>query len=89
MGFDIFYLLGLLVIWWGNIEQILKLRRTRSTKSISLRWPIAIFISISIRLPRAFFSEYWVWGYGYLISFILCLILLCFALYYRKKYPRR
>ena len=89
MGFDIFYLLGLLVIWWGNIFQILKIRRTRSTKSFSMGWIIALVISIGIRLPRAWTSEYWVWGYGYLISFALCLILLCFALYYRKKYPRR
>ncbi len=89
MTLDIFYILGLMVIWIGNIHQIQKLRRTKSTKSLSLMWIVAIFISIGIRLPRAFFSDYWVWRYGYVISFVLISVLVGFAIYYRRRYPRK
>ena len=89
MSFDILYILGLLVIWAGNVVQIRKVVKTRSTKSISIPWVIAIFLSIAIRLPRAVTSTYWAWSAGYIISFVICLILVGVIIYYRRKYPRK
>ena len=89
MELDILYLVGLLVVWAGNTQQILRVIKTRSTKSISIFWIIAILVSIGIRLPRAVTSTYWVWQIGYVISFIICLVLVLIIVYYHKKYPRK
>ena len=84
---DILYLAGLLVVWFGNAHQIYKMHKTKSTRSISFFWIIAILLSIAIRLPRAVSSTYWVWQSGYIISFLICLALVVTAVFYRLKYP--
>ncbi len=89
MSLDIFYILGLLVVWFGNIRQIQKLVKTKSTKSFSMAWLVAMFLSIALRLPRAVTSSYWVWQWGYGISFTVILALSIVAIYYRRKYPRK
>ena len=89
MILDIIYILGLTVVWYGNVLQIRKVMTTKSTKSISIHWIVAMFLSIVIRLPRAVMSTYWAWQVGYIISFLICLALVIVILYYRKKYPRR
>lgn len=86
---DSLYILGLLVTWYGNIVQIRKTIRTKSTKSLSICWILALFASIAIRLPRAVMSTYWAWQVGYVISFMVCAALVVVVLMYRKKYPRR
>ena len=89
MTLDWLYIIGLLVVWFGNINQIQKVVKTKSTKSISITWIFAIFASVTIRLPRAVTSDYWVWAAGYIVSFIIIVILLGVVLYYHKKYPGR
>jgi len=89
MIFDILYIVGLLVIWYGNIHQIIKLHKTRSTKSISIRWLAAIMISFGTRIPRTLISDIWVWKYGYVISVIIFMALLTSAVYYRRRYPKK
>ncbi len=87
--FDIAYIVGLAVVWYGNIRQIEKVVKTKSTKSISLHWIVAIFLSIMVRLPRAVTSDYWAWSVGYVISFLVCAVLVGTVIYYRKKYPKK
>jgi len=87
IGLDLLYLAGLLIVWYGNFKQVTKMLRTKSTKSLSMHWLIAIALSITIRLPRAITSDYWVWSAGYVISTIIILIVLGVAIYYRRKYP--
>lgn len=89
MELDILYILGLWVVWVGNLMQIVKMVRTKSTRSLSFCWLILILVSIGIRLPRAWTSTYPVWQFGYAISFAICLILVLVALYYKRKYPRK
>jgi len=86
---DICYLVGLLIIWAGNILQIHKIIKTKSTKSLSMAWLWALTISIIIRLPRAVTSTYWAWSIGYIISTVICVALLVLAIIYRKKYPKK
>lgn len=89
MTLDILYIIGLLVIWYGNIRQIEKVVSTKSTKSISIHWIVAILLSIAIRLPRAVTSEYWAWCAGYIISFVICALLVAAVIIYRRRYPRK
>jgi uncharacterized protein with PQ loop repeat len=89
MELDIFYLLGLLVVWYGNAKQVIQICKTKSTRSFSLQWIVALVVSIGIRLPRAWFSDYWVWQWGYTVSFTLALALLGVLIYFRGKYPRK
>lgn len=86
---DVLYIIGLLVIWAGNIQQVRKMVRTHSTKSFSLGWLWAMMFSHAIRLPRAVLSDEWVWAWGYVFSFVLFVVLIAVALHYRKKYPRK
>ena len=89
MGFDILYTVGLLIVWYGNFRQACKVIHTKSTKSLHLHLFLAMLISITIRLPRAVTSDYWVWQYGYIVSFVMMVVLVAIILFHRKKYPRR
>ncbi len=83
---DISYLAGLLVVWYGNLAQILHIRTTHSTRSITLWWPAALLVSFGLRLPRSFASEFWVWKAGYVASILLMCWLVATVVYYRRKY---
>ena len=83
---DTLYGLGLLVCWYGNVHQIYKIIKTKSTKSLSIRWLAAILMSLTIRVPKAVTSDIWVWKYGYMCSLVICLVLLIVSIYYRRKY---
>ena len=87
MNLDVLYILGLLVVWYGNFRQIKQIVKRKSTRSFSLFWIAAIFLSITIRLPRAVTSTYWAWSAGYKVSWLICLSLLIIVYYYRRKYP--
>jgi len=82
---DILYLVGMVVIWVGNIKQITKLWQTKSTESFSATWLWTMLISFCLRLPRALTSDYWVWWGSYLISTGIILTLTLMALAYKKK----
>jgi len=86
---DALYIIGLLVVWGGNIFQVKKMIKTNSTKSLSLGWLYAMMFSHVIRLPRAVTSDEWVWAWGYVVSFVLFVVLISVAAYKRRKYPRR
>ena len=89
MWLDLSYLFGLLVVWYGNFEQIRKLMRTHSTKGLSLKWIACIDISIAIRSVRAITSDEWVWRWTYIVSLIIGTILLLVVLHYKRKYPNK
>lgn len=89
MWLDFLYTIGLVIVWYGNIRQVCKVIHTKSTKSLHLHLFWAMLISITIRLPRAVTSDYWVWQYGYIISFVLMLILVGVIVYHRRRYPKR
>ena len=89
MWFDVLYTIGLLVVWYGNIRQACRVVKTKSTRSLHLHLFWAMLFSITIRLPRAVTSDYWVWKYGYMISFVLMLVLVAIIIYHRRRYPKK
>ena len=84
---DWLYLLGMLVIWYGNISQIVKLFQTHSTKSFSFMWFFAMLFSFVLRLPRALTSTYWVWAASYLVSVAIMTTLVVTAIHCKRRYP--
>lgn len=86
---DTLYTVGLIVVWYGNIRQACQVIKSKSTKSLHLHLFWAMLLSITIRLPRAVTSDYWVWQYGYIISFILMLALVVVIVWHRRRYPRK
>ena len=89
MILDGLYVIGLIIVWLGNIHQVRRMIKTRSTKSLSLAWLWAMMFSHTIRLPRAVTSDEWVWAWGYVCSFILFVVLISVAIYHRKRYPKK
>ena len=83
--FDWLYLVGMLVVWYGNVSQIVKMVHSHSTKSFSFKWFYAILISFCFRAPRALTTEYWVWGVSYIISILIMTTLVSIAVYYKKE----
>jgi len=83
---DVLYLLGLLIVWAGNLRQTWYTIKTKSTKSIAMLWPIALLVSIIIRMPLAWSSEYWVWKIGYAISLAIMAVLLAVIIHRRVNY---
>jgi len=82
---DWLYLLGMLVVWFGNLRQIALIIKTHSTKSFSFFWLYAILISFLIRMPRALTSDYWVWAISYIVSVIVIATLIGVTTYYKKE----
>ena len=85
MALNWLYILGLLIVWFGNFAQIHKTIKSKSADDISLVWVVALVVSIGMRSFRAIWSTYWVWGFTYIISFVIMIIFLGVVIYYRRR----
>lgn len=86
---DTLYIIGLAAIWYGNFAQIVKTIKVGNANGISLQWAILLVVSIGIRSLRAILSDYWVWGFTYIVSLVIAVVFLGVVVYYKRKYPKK
>lgn len=83
---DWLYLLGVSVTWMGVAAQIVRMLRIKDANAISMWWPLALLISIFIRIPRAATAtEYPVWIVAYVVSAIVVVVLIVVAAYLKLR----
>lgn len=71
--YNTLYMVGVGMIHWGALLQIIKIFGTQSAEDLSLPWMCFLFGGHVLHLPRSFSSKYGVWKFNCLIS--LCIIL--------------
>jgi len=86
---DWLYISCVAATWVGNLHQIWKLWKTKSTRSFSFVWLIVLLFSLCGRLVKAADSGIWCWWVSYIVSLIVLAVLVFSAIYCRLKYPGR
>lgn len=65
------YMIGVCMIHYGALLQIVKIFTTQSAEDLSLPWMCFLFGGHILHLPRSFSSKYGVWKFNCLISLVL------------------
>lgn len=69
-----------------NIPLILKIRKNRSSKDLSLIWAWGVWICIILMLPQALLTEDLVLKIFGILNFVIFSFVVVYVCYYRKRH---
>lgn len=78
-------LVAAVVLPFWNIPLIVRVKKRKSSRDISLFWAIGVWICLILMAPSAFVSKDLVWRVYNIINFVLFSLVVIFVLVYRKE----